>query len=141
MSATKSARIDSLAVLVQTAITGATAAPTAAPSAARLALFARAMNGQYVPDFATIAIDANSGPATLTGPVDAYGWDIASSKWRRLGSLNGGADIVIVAIEQGFEQRARELFLFGDIAIATPGIAAGTVNVTVTPLEIIGTGA
>ena len=134
MSATKSQKIQALAVILENA-QATLPQPSTASDGADITSW---RNAAYSPDFATIAIDSD-GVSTLTGPVELYGYDQTDAKWRKLGDLNSGNDIVLTAT-LGFEQRVRDVGVFERLAVACATISAGNITATAKPLEVIGTG-
>lgn len=135
MAATKSAKLQSLAVVLTP---GENLLPRPTTIADGGALDAW-KNGQYAPDFASIAIDADAA-GTLTAPVELIGYDAEDAVWRLLGILNAGSDIVLTATV-GFEQRVRDVGVFDRLDVACAATTAVTLyTITAKPIEVIGTG-
>ena len=123
----RSAKLSTLAVEVFSAV-AALPAHSSPPSPAVLAEFAAWQGGKFTPDAVTCSIDSD-GNDTLFDML-VYGWDLADSKWRAVGTLNNRQDFDITAVV-GLEQLLSDVGIFGALTIsAGSGAALKTVKFT-----------
>ena len=101
--------------------------------------------GGYRENVAAVQIDKASGAGnvTLTAPVVLHGFDEDVGRWREMGILNDGNDVIIgdgtTTDPTGFEARIVDGAVASRWALSAAAVTvAHTVNVTAVPIETRG---
>lgn len=83
---------------------------------------------RIVYDWATVYVDATAA-ATLSGPVNIWGFRSTRNAWSKLGAINGAQDIIVPgpsgSIRRGFAWRIDEVGIFSRLLVACATVTGG----------------